>query len=121
MTDQPVTPAPKRKKKKESNSRPARWARACASASTAIGKMEEALGELQGALEDLNGVREEYEEWRDNLPENLQGSALYEKLDEVCNLDVENAGSEIESAIETARSTVDDAEGVDLPRGFGRD
>ncbi len=77
-------------------SRPKRWADA---ASRAVAALEELL-EIQG----------EYQEWRDNLPENLEASAIGEKLDAICDLD-------IESAMDTA-SECDDA---DLPLGFGRD
>lgn len=77
-------------------SRAGRWAKACADAGA--------------ALSELREVQEEYEEWRDNLPEGLQNGPTGEKLDEVCELD-------IESAIEV----VDEAKEVDLPLGFGRD
>jgi hypothetical protein len=39
----------------------------------------------------------------------------------VTGLDFESASSSIDSAISDARSTVDDAEAIDLPRGFGKD
>jgi hypothetical protein len=54
------------------------------------------------AVETLRELQEEYQEWLDNLPENLQSTALAEKLDEVCSLDLEQLD-------------------LDLPRGFGRD
>ena len=92
-----AVPAPEKKAKKARQlSRADRWAEACARA--------------QEALSDLRGLQEEYEEWKDNLPESLQSSPVGEKLEEVCNLD-----------IESAVSTVDEAEGIDLPMGFGRD
>jgi hypothetical protein len=62
------------------------------------------------ALERLEEVRQEYEDWRDNLPENLQNSALGEKLNSVADLD-------IQSAIDVAEEAVN----ADLPLGFGRD
>ena len=62
--------------------RPQRWAGAGAT-----------LRELQG----------EYQAWLDNLPESLQDSALAEKLQAICDLDL------------------DALEDVDLPLGFGRD
>lgn len=37
---------------------------------------------LKSTLEDLQGEEEEY---RDNIPENLQGSERYEKADEACD------------------------------------
>ena len=62
-------------------SRPARWA---------------------AALAELRTLQAEYQDWRDQLPEALAGSRTAERLDEVCDLDL-------------------DALDVDLPRGFGRD
>lgn len=69
-----------------------------------------AASDAVAALEDLKAVQEEFEEWKDNLPENLQNSALGEKLEEVCGFDIDGA-----------LSTAQDAEGADLPQGFGRD
>lgn len=77
-------------------SRPARWADAAARAEVALNELEE--------------LRTEYEDWQGNLPENLQGSALGEKLQEVVDLD-------IQSAIDMAS----EASVIDLPRGFGKD
>lgn len=77
-------------------SRPDRWVYHCSNAIEAL----QALVELQ----------QEYEEWRDNLPENVQDGPTSDKLYEVCDLDIQGA-----------LSTVEEAEGMDLPRGFGRD
>lgn len=77
-------------------SRPQRWEAAVAAASN--------------ALTTLLEFREEYRYWRDSLPENLQASAVAEKLDTICELD-----------FEAALEIVQEAEGIDLPRGFGRD
>jgi hypothetical protein len=62
------------------------------------------------ALEELRAVQEEFEAWKDNLPENLQASVLGEKLEAICDLDIEGA-----------LSTIQDAESADIPLGFGRD
>ena len=40
------------------------------------------LEDLKSTLEDLQGEEEEY---RDNIPENLQGSERYEKAEEACD------------------------------------
>lgn len=40
------------------------------------------LEELKGSLEDLQAEEEEY---RDNIPENMQESERYEKADEACD------------------------------------
>jgi hypothetical protein len=64
----------------------------------------------------LNEVREEYAEWLGNLPENLQGSALGEKLETVSNID-----TDAYSLLSDADSAISEAEGAELPLGFGRD
>lgn len=91
--------------KRKNNSRTARWQNACDRARVAAEDLESAFG-------DLKDIQSEYEEWRDNLPENLQSSALAEKLNEVCDLDLD---------LDDVGGKVDEAENVDLPRGFGRD
>jgi hypothetical protein len=87
---------PTRVKKPKKQSRSARWS--------------DAASRALAALEELEELRTEFEEWRDNLPENLQNSALGEKLNTVADLD-----------IESAKQLVEEAEGCDLPLGFGRD
>jgi len=77
-------------------SRAARWEAACVGA------------EL--ALQALKDVQEEYQEWFDNLPENLRDSAVGEKLETVCDVDVEGVLDQIV-----------EAGSLDLPQGFGRD
>ena len=72
----PAPPRPPRRKP-----RPARWATAVA---------------------ELRTLQAEYQAWRDNLPEGLASSRVAERLDEVCDVDLE-------------------ALDVELPRGFGRD
>jgi hypothetical protein len=59
-------------------------------------------------------LRSEYEEWKENLPENLQEGTLAEKLEAVCDL-------EFDGAIDDLESLIGEAEGMDLPLGFGRD
>ena len=87
--------APKSKKAKPLST-PQRWA---AAAERAV-----------EALEELEEMRSEYEEKRDNLPENLSGSAYGEKLNEVADLD-----------IDSAKQIAEEARDVELPLGFGRD
>jgi len=77
-------------------SRATRWSGACQRAVEALGELTE--------------LQQEFSDWKDNLPENLQSGTLYEKLEDVTNLD-----------FESALDTVQEAEGLDLPRGFGRD
>lgn len=70
----------------------------------------EAAEAAEAALNTLLEVQQEYEEWKDNLPENLQDSPVGEKLEAVCDLDIQGA-----------IDTVQEASGADLPMGFGRD
>lgn len=61
------------------------------------------LADIHDTLEEIKGEEEDY---RDNMPENLQGSERYEKANEACdNLyeavsNLEEAISNIETAIE---------------------
>ena len=68
------------------------------------------MDELRSVCEELFEMRDEYEEWRDNLPENLDGSVVAEKLDAVLDLPFD----EVEAAL-------NEMESADLPLGFGRD
>jgi hypothetical protein len=55
--------APKaRPKKQRPNSRAARWG--------------DAAGAATAAIEELQEIKQEFEDWKDNLPENLQQSAV---------------------------------------------
>lgn len=95
-------------------SRPDRWRNACAQARDAI---ETAKSEIETAFEDLKALQEEYQEWLDNLPEVSQGSATEDKLQIVTDLDLD-VDPDVFGDIEMV---LDEVEGVDLPRGFGRD
>jgi hypothetical protein len=88
-------------------SRPKRWQEAAAKAAAA-------WNDLQTALDDLDSLRQEYEEWQGNLPENLQQSALAEKLQTIVDLDIDSAKSSMDDLL-------GELEAVELPRGFGRD
>ena len=57
----------------------------------------------QDAVRTLLVLQDEYQAWLDNLPASLQESALAQKLEAMCELDL--------SALESAEP----------PRGFGRD
>lgn len=68
------------------------------------------LREIQSKLDrlgqDLETLKEEEEEYRDNMPENLQESERYQRADEVCDLlqealeNLDNAYQQIEEAVE---------------------
>ena len=77
-------------------SRPKRW--------------DDAVVKALEALEELVDIQSEYQEWYDAMPDNLQASATGDMLEQITDLDLDGA-----------QSTLEEAEGVDLPRGFGRD
>jgi hypothetical protein len=55
------------------------------------------------AIATLIGLQNEYRAWLDNLPDNLEGSRLADKLQEIAALDLE------------------ELQAIDPPRGYGRD
>lgn len=67
-----------------------------------------ALAEIQGKIEDLRSELEalmgEEEEYRDNMPENLQGSERYEAADTACD----NMSSALDS-LDEAVSYIEEA------------
>jgi len=69
-----------------------------------------AVSAAEAALADLLELQQQYQECRDNQPENFQGTIIDEKLNAICDLD-----------LQSALDTIQEAAAVDLPRGFGRD
>ena len=61
------------------------------------------LYDLHDLLEE---VQQEEEEYRDNIPENLQGSERYEKADEACD-NLYSAISSLEEVIEYIDAAVE--------------
>lgn len=57
------------------------------------------------AIQTLLDCLDAYQNWRDNLPPNLEDSAIAQHLDAILEL----------------RELVEQLHGTDLPRGFGRD
>jgi len=103
-------------------SRTTRWREASTLASEKAGVVRDAAEELTQALSDLRDVQGEYEEWRDNLPENLQQSALGEKLNAIVDdLDLESAADDPLADWSSTEEVIENAESADLPLGFGRD
>ncbi len=97
-------------------SRTKRWADACAEARGAYYDLEDAASRVEVALQALQEIKSEYEDWQSNLPENLQQSPVAEKLEEVCNLDLD-----VEPELSDLDEAISAAENVELPQGFGRD
>jgi exonuclease VII small subunit len=102
-------------------SRQERWSDAVDNAKAVLEEMMTHMGDFENAMAELRGVQEEYEEWKDNLPENLASSTLGEKLEEVCSLDLESAHDTLQGALDEVMEQVEQGEGIDLPLGFGRD
>lgn len=78
-------------------SRPKRW--------------QAAIEAAQDGISQLIELQEEYQDWRDNIPENLEDSPIVEKLDAIAD----------DYDFETIQSDLEDATMVDFPLGFGRD
>jgi hypothetical protein len=98
-------------------SRASRWQTAVDDARTALDAMEAAKADFDGAMEALRDVQSEYQDWYDNLPDAFQqDSPVGEKLQAVTDLDLDPGDD-----LEAMRSAVDEAEGADLPLGWGRD
>ena len=111
-------------------SRPARWAEACAQAREALDRAEAARvdldaakGEVESAFEALRDLQSEYEDWQSGLAEVSQGTAMADKLDMVVALDLEPDldGLDVNIDLSEIESALDEAEGADLPLGFGKD
>lgn len=66
--------------------------------------LEKVMRSIEDAMYELECIKEEEEEYRDNIPENLQGSERYERADEACD----NLCSACDS-LEEAISYIDDA------------
>lgn len=47
-------------------------------------KLEELMSEVESVKSDVEDIQWEEEEYRDNMPENLQGSERYDKADGAC-------------------------------------
>jgi len=124
-------------------SRASRWEAAVQEARSAVDRMVEAAESLDlkevataaeaysQAMSDLGSVQDEYRDWYEGMPESLQSGPTGEKLEEVTcvelvmEIDDDSLADAVRSAIEAvvadAVACLDDAEGVDLPLGFGKD
>jgi hypothetical protein len=67
-------------------------------------------GEAVANVEELIDYQQEFQDAKDGQPDSLQDGPFAQKCDEVCNID-----------LESALVTLQEAEGVDVPLGFGRD
>mgnify|MGYP002703753094 FL=1 len=67
--------------------------------SEVISRVETVQAELESLLDDVQGIMDEETEYRDNIPENMQGGDRYEMADNAC--------SELEAAHETLDNAKD--------------
>lgn len=95
-----------------------------------VEEVQNALANLTSALEDLSGVREEYESWRDNMSDALQGTPTYEVLEalldeveEPTDVSVPDSWSlgDDEPDLDEAETLLETADGATLAYGWGRD
>lgn len=70
----------------------------------------DAVERASSAIQELLELQSEFQDWRENLPENLAASPVAEKLDAVVEID-----------LQSALDAINEAGDADLPLGFGRD
>lgn len=104
-------------------SRPTRWAEAVQKCMKAKDAVTVAADELADAMTELYDIQQEYQEWRDNIPENMESSAVAEKLDELLDLSLDNngCGDDVLNDWASTCDAIESAESAELPLGFGRD
>jgi hypothetical protein len=101
-------------------SRTKRWAAACAEVRKQLDHaalLQEQADEARNAIDfsELQAIKEEFSEW--SIPEGLENSPMGEKLSALEDLDLEPDMDDMDAIGEA----LDNAEGADLPLGFGRD
>lgn len=90
------------------------------------------VAQWEDAVETLIELQQEFQEWRDSLPENLAGSATGEKLDTICDLDLEqlrDAGplpetqeaATAENLAEVCDLDLEELQWAEVPLGYGKD
>jgi hypothetical protein len=116
-------PTPTKPKKAKQPTRHERFTGAAQALLDAVDSLrstwEDQSQELEDARHELQSIQQEYEEWLNNLPENLQSSALAEKLSIICDISLLDGIEEpdFDSLANAAQEALDS----DPPLGFGRD
>ena len=67
-------------------------------------------GAARTSIEELISMQQEFEEAKDSQPDSLQDGPFAQKCEEICGID-----------LESALSTLEEAESAEVPLGFGRD
>lgn len=99
-------------------SRPDRWRAAVSDAQAALDAVVAALDDVRPALEALQDVQQEYADWLDTMPDSLRYGPMGEKLQAIVDLTLD---IDLDGILDEVTNAVDEAEGADLPLGFGRD
>ena len=68
--------------------------------------IEDVTGKIRDLLTDLECLRDEEEEYKDNMPENLQGSEKYEKAEE-CVYGLGEAIDDIDRALDNINEYIE--------------
>lgn len=102
-------------------SRATRWNEAHQKAESLRDVVRDEMDKLGEALGELRDIQGEFQEWRDNLPENLDGSPVAEKLDAVLGLDLDGVADDPGADWQATDQVIEECGAVDLPLGFGRD
>lgn len=68
--------------------------------------LQSILARLEELKESLSALRDEEEEYRDSIPENLQGSSRYEAAEEACD-NLNYAVDDLESVIDYIRTAAE--------------
>lgn len=102
-----------------------RWDEAIAVARKAADEAEEIQEQLTqakqaivDALEDLKAMAEEFGETFDNMTEGLQQTPFGQKCEAMQQMDLEG---DVDEDLDTLLGKIDEAEGAEIPLGFGRD
>lgn len=61
-------------------------------------KVDAVIDKLRDIQEEINDILSEEEEYRDNIPENLQGSERYENADNNCS-NLQSAADQVDEVI----------------------
>lgn len=68
--------------------------------------LQSIIDKLDDLKFDIEILQEEEEDYRDNIPENLQGSERYEKAEEACD-NLDSAVYSLEEVIDYITSAID--------------
>lgn len=74
-----------------------------------VKRVEAVQAEIESLLDDIQGITDEETEYRDNIPENMQGGDRYEMADHAC-CELEAAHDTLEQANDSLADAVSSLE-----------